>query len=164
MDTYKEFDTLYQKHANELFRFCYFRLRNKETAQDTVAECFTRFLQTESSVVKEPRAWLFKVCRNLMYDLTIRENTQKKTIPLEPEKTDMLSNEENLEQMVFNAENKAILQIKLEEMDRDTSEIIILKTWEEMTFKEISEIVGIEESAVKKRFYRGITTLQKQVQ
>lgn len=163
MDMHKEFDTLYERHANELFRFCYFRMRNKETAQDIVAECFTRFLQAEAAEIEEPRAWLFRVCRNIMYDLTIKDNLQKKTIPLEAEVMDTLTNQENVEQIVFTAENSEILKQKLQEIDTNTSEIIILKTWEEMTFKEISQIVEMEESAVKKRFYRGITMLQKLV-
>ncbi len=75
----------------------------------------------------------------------------------------MIQNEEELENIVFKAENVELLRSKLEELDEDTSEIIVLKVWEDMTFKEISDIVDLKEDAVKKRFYRGINTLQKLV-
>ncbi|MCA9386893.1 RNA polymerase subunit sigma-70, partial [Candidatus Dojkabacteria bacterium] len=48
---------------------------------------------------------------------------------------------------------------KINELDEQTSEIILLKVWEEMTFLEISEIVDMKEDAVKKRYYRGINVL-----
>ncbi len=82
MDKHKEFEIVYEKHANELFRFCYFRLSNKETAQDIVADAFVKFLQVEMDSIREPRAWLYRVCRNLIYDLRVKESTEKDLFPL----------------------------------------------------------------------------------
>ncbi len=73
-----DFDMIYEEYANDLFRFCMFKIRNKESAQDIVSEAFVKYLQMDPADVDNPRAWLYRVCRNQIYDLVIK--TKKRMI------------------------------------------------------------------------------------
>jgi len=64
-----QFQELFQRHADEIFRFVYFRVFERELARDLVQETFLRAWQYESKkVVWNERALLFKIARNLVID------------------------------------------------------------------------------------------------
>jgi len=64
-----QFQELFQRHADEIFRFVYFRVFERELARDLVQKTFLRAWQYESKkVVWNERALLFKIARNLVID------------------------------------------------------------------------------------------------
>ena len=63
----KEFLKFYDKNVANLYRYIYFRISSKESAQDLTSECFFRFLRNTSDI-KNPRAFLYQIARNLLVD------------------------------------------------------------------------------------------------
>lgn len=62
---------LYDQHQVAIFRFCFWKCRNRETAHDLTQETFLSFLKTLRSNEKEianPRAFLYRVANNLFID------------------------------------------------------------------------------------------------
>lgn len=155
------FSQLWEKHSQEVFRFCMFRLNNKENAEDITAEVFIKLYKEDIASIQNPRAWLFTVCRNTIYDQFVK----KKQIPMSSALTieNIELTEQQIKEVAQSAEKIALDKRMLELIEKELqnlppkdSEIIILKIWHDLSFKEIAEITDLNESAVKQRFYRNL--------
>lgn len=60
----------YDTYADDIFRFCYMKVSNREIAEDLSQEVFTRFWQAlrEGTVLRSDRALLYTIARNLVID------------------------------------------------------------------------------------------------
>ena len=63
--------------------------------------------------------------------------------------------------MLTEAEDAVYLRHLLKELSQDTREVIILRIYEEMKFKDIAKIMGCSVSTTKSRFRLGVNQLKK---
>ena len=75
-DKEKEFLDAYHQHADAIYRHCYFRVYNKDLAQDLTQETFIKTWKyiAEGKEIKNIKAFLYRVAVNLVID-----NSRKKT-------------------------------------------------------------------------------------
>jgi len=65
----EKFEKLFEKHSDEIFRFVYFRVYDRELAKDLVQETFLRAWSFQlKEEVWNKRALLFKIARNMVID------------------------------------------------------------------------------------------------
>jgi len=71
----KEFLDAYEKYADAIYRHCYFRVYNKELAEDLTQETFIKTWKyiVEGKEVKNIKSFLYRVAVNLIID-----NSRKK--------------------------------------------------------------------------------------
>ena len=71
----KEFLQAFEKYADDIYRHCYFRVYDKELAEDLVQETFIKTWKyiISGEEIKNIRAFLYKVAVNLIID-----NSRKK--------------------------------------------------------------------------------------
>ncbi|MCA9386629.1 sigma-70 family RNA polymerase sigma factor [Candidatus Dojkabacteria bacterium] len=155
----------YSDYAPEIFRFCMFKLNNREEAEDITSEAFIKLHEQNIAEINNVRAWLYKVSRNLIYDGFVRPVAKNLV-----EFTDMNANEEtinnslkSLEKDAIDSETIEIVKIELKNLDDTTADIISMKVWGDMSFNEIAQATDLKESAVKMRFYRGVDELKDSV-
>ena len=67
----------------------------------------------------------------------------------------------NNKDMLTEAEDAVYLRNLLKELSQDTREVIILRIYEEMKFKDIAKIMGCSVSTTKSRFRLGVNQLKK---
>src|ERR1043165_1036473 len=72
----KEFLDAYKQHADAIFRHCYFRVYNKDLAEDLTQDTFIKTWKyiSEGKEIKNIKAFLYKVAVNLIID-----HSRKKT-------------------------------------------------------------------------------------
>ncbi len=68
---------------------------------------------------------------------------------------------ENPERQFHHAEVSDILQQALLELNEDQREVVIMKEFEGLKFREIAEVLNISENTVKSRMYYGLDGLKK---
>jgi RNA polymerase sigma-70 factor (ECF subfamily) len=122
-------------------------------AEDIVQEAFLRLLQ-ESIFPSSPKAWLFRVVRNLSIDLARR----KKTIP-----QDSLTNQwfEPIQNDNCNNNLTDDLTEALQKLPQELREIIVAKIWGNLNFREIAELTERPISSVHHDYKQGIDQLRK---
>ena len=66
----KEFLEAYEKYADALFRYCYFRLSDEEKAKDVVQDTFLKTWDyiAQGKSITEMSAFLYRVARNCIVD------------------------------------------------------------------------------------------------
>jgi RNA polymerase sigma-70 factor (ECF subfamily) len=152
----------YDELADPLFRLCYFRLFDKEVAQEVVQESFKKvWLQiSDGKKIKNLKAFLYQTTRNLIVD-TARKGKFRNHLPLEELMTtgrDPGSHEH--EQILARAE---VAQLKdlLETLNPEDKEILLLRHMEQYAPREIGEILGLSANVVSVRLHRATKQMQK---
>lgn len=148
------FEEIMKRHEISIMNFCFNIVRNKENAEDITQEVFLKVfnkLYTFKSQYKFS-TWLYQIAKNKCVDF-LRKNSRVNQI--DSENLLNLSGSEVTEDTIeFNETKKSIIKFiySLKEIDR---QILLLRyTRENLTFKDISEIMNISEANVKKRYYR----------
>ena len=151
----KAFLKLFQQHEADIYRMAYVYVKNQEDALDIVQEvAYQSFKKIHT--LRSPeyfKTWLMKITMNIAMNV-IREN--KKVIHLKPEYEEFIGIEN--EDMSLSIS----LRTLIEELDEDEKSIVLLRFYQDYTFKEISEILEIPLGTAKSILYRAINKLRKQ--
>lgn len=68
---------------------------------------------------------------------------------------------DNPDRQLQQAELSDILQAALRELNEDQREVVIMKEYEGLKFREIAEVLNVSENTVKSRMYYGLDALRK---
>lgn len=144
-----------EKNLDYLVQFAFFRINNKEDAEDIVYESITRSLEIDDPSLKisSMRAYLFRIVYNrcMDYDRHPKSNSLRLSeVEIE------IPDETNMEYV----ESVRINDI-LKSLPSKFAEIIEMKLVDNISFVDISKILDIPNSTVKSRFKAGIELLRK---
>ena len=155
MDTLTKF---YEDHADQIYNFCYWRVRNKSDAEDLTAEAFLRFVRQNGLNREYPKAYLYAICRNLIID---HYRTRKSVTSL-----DSLLDSGFEPETISNLEQLAELNLvykNVELLTDDQREAITLRYQQDLDMKTIGRIMEKSEAAVKNLIARGLVQLQEKL-
>lgn len=144
-----DFTSLYEKYAADVFRFALYLSGNRTDAEDIVSETFVRVWTSEEPTRSETaKSYLFTIARNLFLK-SIRHSSRR-----DPLCDDLLDSgptaHEQLEQRVEMATVLKAMK-RLPESDRAA---LIMRTLDELPYKEIAAVLNISETAAKVKVHR----------
>ena len=157
----KDFAILYDLYVKKIYRFIYYKTHHKETTEDLVSDTFTKALDKIDSFNKEKASfscWLYTIARNSVIDFY---RTKKTSFNIE-DVWDLKSDSDTERDLGFSEE---MVEVKkyLGKLSAKHREIVILRVWEGMSYKEIASIMDKTESSAKMMFSRVITDLRKEL-
>lgn len=164
---------LMDRFQNDIFRFCLHYLRDVERARDLTQETFIR-VYTASSRFDESRKfkpWLLCIARNLC----LNELKRRKTVPMESfeeyasaPRADAVhvlrADTPRPDEHAISDERLQLLSQVLETLSEEAREIVTLRFFQRMSAKEIGEIVGSTEGAVRTKLHRILAGLRQEYQ
>jgi len=163
--TEQEFTHFYNNNIDKVFRFIYFRVDKIEIAQDLTAQAFLKCWQTDNNskfVIKNPQAFVFRVARNQIIDFY----RQKNKTPISLEELKEKGIEIPQKSFVFKIElsfEMESLKKALQRIRPAYSEVIIWHYVDDLSTKEIAQILDKNENNVRVLLYRALETLKKEV-
>ena len=151
------FQILYKRYQNRVYRFCVRMMSSEVSGKDAFQETFMRMYEhrAEFRGTNFP-AWLFTIARNVCLNLLRK---QKAFDSFEEDihgKLLSTNRVENSDVLLRNSIDSAIQQLPVK-----LREALILREYEEYSYKEIAEITGIELSLAKVRVHRARLILRK---
>jgi|SRR3990172_2274282 len=163
MDTEKikaEFLKVYDQYADVIFRYCYFQISDREKAKDLTQDVFIKTWEymTSGKKVEYMKAFLYRIAANTVID----DRRKKKTLSLDkmaeegfdfPDK----KNEGEEKEMIFEGEQAVKVISDLADKYRD---VLMLRYVDDLSIKEIAEIVNETENNVSVRIHRGLEKLK----
>ncbi len=153
----------YDQYSGALFRYVYYRVFNHERARDYTQEIFTRTWQylIEGKKVKNLRAFLYQVARNLIID----ESRKRQTVSLDEmhEEQGFDPPSDDSEKMIASIDAKAALEI-IEELDDKHKDVFILRYVNDLKPKEIAEILGESQNVISVRIHRAKQKIQESIE
>ena len=152
------FAEFYDACADQLHHYLTMRLGSRDAASDVLQEVFLRLVRTRKRLrnVGNPTAYAFAIARNESSRWLTRHRRRTKAITLDAAKlflTDASQSFASREQ----AESLIAAMDQLEEVDR---EIIELKVYGGLTFREISDVTKKPGATVATRYRRAMQRLQ----
>jgi len=153
-----QFIEAYDQYADELYRFCYFKVSDAERAQDFMQDVFTRYWQTirSGTDVSHPRALLFTIARNRITDWYRKKKEQSLEAMRDEGKEIADTASADVAQT---AEYRHILTA-VEELDEPSREAVLLRFTEGWSPAEIAALNDESANAVSVRINRAIKKLQ----
>lgn len=150
-DNRSAFNMLYQVYYDEVFRFAYYFLKNKEACREVVSDVFFSVWQSRKRLkdITNLEAYFYIVTRNesmrylsksRSYDMLSLDD-----IPIQLEDHGSSSPEEKL----VNSEIEALLTQVINELPEKCRLIFLMARQEGLKPKEIGEILSISESTVR---------------
>lgn len=162
------FKNFYEKEADRIFRFIIFRVGNKEDALDITSEVFYKFWQVilnENKVYNE-FSLIFTIARNMIVDWYRRkrpisldsmlEASEELGINFEP------MDESALREMNISVEASWVMQV-VSKLLPQYKEVIMMRFVEDLSIKEIAEILSITENAVSLRINQGLKKIREKL-
>jgi len=153
-----------------LFRFVYRMLPRREDAKEICQETFLRILKKADRFRSGSRfsTWMYQIALNLCRDRARRKKRWGLVMatPTElPERaadgaTTPGSSNASAMDPAQTAEREQLAQAvrrALQRLPTEQREVVLLKEYEGLKFREIAEIVGCPESTVKSRMYYGLS-------
>ncbi len=155
----QDFLQVYEREADAIYRYCYFRLYDKEKGSDFMQEAFTKAWQyiSEGNEVKNIRALVYKIANNIIIDY-IRK---KKEASLEALQESGFEPGAHMNEMSDNYLDAKTAVQKLQLIEKEYREVVYMRYVENLSPREIADILGESVNIVSVRIHRGIKKLKK---
>lgn len=151
---------------NLAFRF----IGNREFAEDVAQEVFIKIYEQKSRLV--PRAkfstWLYRVTVNKALDFQRKKKNRLLSLD---ESTNsgqsfgdtLIDPSQRPSAALESAELKSFIRKEIQRLPEKLRNVILLHQFEDLSYREIAEILGITEKAVEKRIYHAKEHLRKRI-
>ncbi len=146
-----QFQQMVEEYAPSLYRLAYSYCLNRADAEDVVQEVFLKYLQHPPACAasEQLRAWLMTVTANTSKNL-LSSGWRRKKQPLE----DDLTASEHFDEVVE-------VRLALEKLPPNLRGAVHLFYFEQLSVRQIAEILHLSETAVHSRLFRARKQLKK---
>jgi len=159
-----DFARIYDAHARALFGYALNLTRNEADARDVLQEIFHRLARRPGLMdgVRSERGFLLRLAHNQAIDLMRRRSAREKTGALAaPEET--VGHPFAASQAADEEGFRRALAESLGKLPPDQRAVVHLKLWEDATFAEIAEMLGVSAHTAASRYRYGIDKLQTEL-
>lgn len=160
-----------EEQYDRIYRYCYFKLHSRETAEDITQETFLRYLEHYGDRGQE---WDLRYLYRIAHNLCVDEHRKPMTEPFPEEgikdKTagewarakllsSTISEKDHTEKML----TALWLKDALEKLSEEEQEILLLRYANEVPNHVMCEVFGISRFAMYRKMQRALRNLQKEL-
>ena len=162
-----EFTLIYNQHKTKLYNYARKMLGDTMMCEDIIQNVFEKFFENMNSIRNSERVdvWLYTTTRNAIY-------TYYRTKKIRVDQFNVLDTDEieidsslNIEEELELKELHVLIMSELDKLEVEQRDVFLLKEYGNLSYKEISVVMKIDENLVKSRLYktrqRLITKLSK---
>jgi len=171
----KAFESLMKKYERKVFGIAYGMLHNIEDAKEVTQEAFIKVFRYIPNFHGEASfyTWLYRITVNLSIDRLRKLQRQQSSysyddkLKIKQEKSEELSNivrssqNEDPERLTLEKEKFLLLKKAMEKLPYHHRSVIILREVEELSYKEIADLLGISIGTVMSRLHHARKKLIK---
>ncbi|SNZ12122.1 RNA polymerase sigma factor [Hydrogenobacter hydrogenophilus] len=131
-----------------LFYYAYGILRDYEDAQEAVSETFFQVWRSAKNFRGDSKVstWLFGITRNVMRNMLRKRTKEVKTV-------EIMEHDAVYENDPWEPEDVEVLKKALERLSPAHREVLHLAFYEELSYEEISQVLGVPVGTVKTRVF-----------
>ena len=159
-----ELEALYLSHRQGLFSLALAITRSRLLAEDAVHDAFVRLCRSERPPPDNLKAYVFMVVRNSAVDhLRNTVRSDRHTESLFSDDPQLCSEEVSPFEQAASSERKRIIREAIDSLPADQCEVVVLKSFAELTFEEIAAVVGAPMKTVATRYRRALIRLEEKL-
>ncbi len=166
----KSLGLLIDKYKNRIYSFIYSKVLDKNATEDIFQDTFIKVINTlkKGNYREEGKflPWTMRIAHNLVIDF-FRKNNKIKLF----DNTDKFDIFSILKDESLNVENQFVKEqvyedVKriIEELPKDQKEVLIMRMYRELSFKEIAEITGVSINTALGRMRYALINMRKLIE
>ena len=158
---------LIERHQSKILGFIYSKIGDRDLADDIFQDTFIKVIKTlkTSSYNEEGKflPWVMRIAHNLVVDYF----RKSKRMPLKRETDEyaffnyMTDDSLNVEEQIITFQLKNDLTKLLEQLPADQKEVLIMRMYQDLSFKEIADSTGVSINTALGRMRYGLLNLRK---
>lgn len=161
-------EIIINRYKRKVYTYIYYRIRNKEIVADLFQDTFVKVFKSikDNKYAEDGKfgAWLMRIAHNLVIDY-VRKNNRLKTIAVDSYEYDILNNkrlsEEASEQLLIKNEIDHDIRKLLDHLPKNQREVIIMRHFLGMSFKEIAEETNVSINTALGRMRYALINLKR---
>ena len=158
---------LINRHQSKIFGFIYSKISDRDISNDIFQDTFIKVIKTLKSKSYNEEGkflpWVMRIAHNLIID-HFRRN---KKMPMFRETEEfsifsiMSDNSLTIENKIIQEQVEIDLRKLIEELPADQKEVLIMRMYQDMSFKEISELTGVSINTALGRMRYALMNMRK---
>jgi RNA polymerase sigma-70 factor (ECF subfamily) len=151
---------LYDLYAPRIYGYIFRRVQDAQVAEDLTGEVFVRVLQairSEQFWHTSFRAWLYRIAHNLVVD-HYRRRPPTPALALDER---LVAASDDLDSALADTLSRQRLQAAIGRLTPDQQQVLVLRFGEQLSARDVAEIVGKSVGAVEALQHRAIATLRR---
>lgn len=159
--------TLIRRHESRIFGFIYSKISDRDISNDIFQDTFIKVIKTlkSNSYNEEGKflPWVMRISHNLIIDHY--RKTKKMPMFRETEEFSIFSimsdDSPSIESKIISAQVEKDIKKLIEGLPLDQKEVLVMRMYQDMSFKEISEITGVSINTSLGRMRYALMNLRK---
>ena len=162
--------TLIEKHKQKIYSFIYSKVYDRDVTEDIFQDTFIKVIRTlkRGKYNEEGKflPWVMRIAHNLVIDYFRKNNRMPKF-----DNTDEFNIFSVISDSSLNAEKSIIksqvekdVQRLIEELPEDQKQVLVMRMYKDMSFKEISENTGVSINTALGRMRYALINLRKVIE
>ena len=162
------FETLLLKYKQRIYSFIYSKIKDRELADDIFQETFVKVIKTlkKGTYNDEGRflSWVMRIAHNLIVDYFRRKQRMPRYESHDAQKDVFYRVSEpsqNIEDALIDFQIKEDLHTLMQELPENQLEVLRMRLFQDMSFKEIAERTNVSINTSLGRMRYGLINLRK---
>lgn len=161
------FGKLIEPYYQDIYYYICVRMKGKDEAEDVLQEAMMAAWYNIEKLRDHrcAKTWLYKIAENKVNAYYQKQNYMKNSLYATDyvdmaEMEHIADSEQEVIDYILSNEAKEFMERALNKLSEKCRKVIILRIFNGFKFREISEILNINESTVKQQFFRGVRKLR----
>jgi len=162
------FEHLIHRHKNKVFAYISLYIRDQALAEDLFQDTFLKVIQSVKAGKYYDNgkfiSWVMRIAHNLIID-HFRRVKQMNTISNDDYESDLFNSkklaEDNIEDNIVKNQIHKDIRMLISKLPDDQREVVILRHYSDMSFKEIADITGVSINTALGRMRYALINIRK---
>lgn len=158
---------LIERHQSKIYGFIYSKVSDRDISDDIFQDTFMKVIRTlkTKSYNEEGKflPWIMRIAHNLIVDYY--RNNKKMPMQRDTEEFSVFSviqdNDPNIESQIIGLQIETDLRKLVEELPQDQKEVLVMRMYQDLSFKEISDLTGVSINTALGRMRYALMNLRK---
>ena len=159
--------SLIERHQSKIYGFIYSKINDRDLSDDIFQDTFIKVIKTLKSQSYNEEGkflpWVMRIAHNLVVD----HFRKSKKMPFRRETEEysifnyMTDNSLNIEGQIISEQVESDLAKLLEELPADQKEVLVMRMYQDLSFKEIADLTGVSINTALGRMRYALLNLRK---
>ena len=162
------FDVLLERYKDKVYSYIYFSVRNDELAEDLFQETFVKAIVTiqQGRYTENGKfiSWITRIAHNLVIDF-FRQERNENVVSNDETEVDLFNNiklsDATIETQLVNNQVLSDVRRLVDFLPDNQREVVYMRFYQDLSFKEISEITGVSINTALGRMRYALMNLRR---
>jgi len=156
------FGELYDIYVDKIYRFVYFKITNKEEAEDITSSVFLKvwsyLIEYTEKEIESFSGLVYRIARNAVIDF-YRQRARRQECALE-NNLNLPIEDKGYKMVEVDQEVEQLMEV-IKKLKQEYQEILLLKYVDELSTNEIADILGKSKTSVRVTLHRAMKKLKE---